>query len=154
PFQTYRSKLDLKRIRVTSHGPRTTVAIGEVNLGPFSGELQFTVYPFDRLLHVETVIHTQEDRRAILYDTGLAFSKPADKVSFAWIDPEGRLHREEPAFVTKDRHLAVRHRALIMQTPWCSIACFPPPHQFFFPRDLTENLHTVWYGNNHRGLDD
>ena len=33
------------------------------------------------------------------------------------------------------------------------MACFPPPHQFFFPRDLTDNLKTVWYGRDHRGLD-
>ncbi len=154
PFQTYRSNLDLKRVRVTSHGHRTTVAIGEVNIGPFSGELQFTVYPSARLLHVETVVHTQEDRRAILYDTGLAFAKPGKTVSFAWMDTEGQLQREEPAVETKDRHLAVRHRTLIAETPSGSIACFPPPHQFFSPRDLTENLRTVWYGKDHRGLDD
>ena len=34
------------------------------------------------------------------------------------------------------------------------MACFPPPHQFFFPRDLTDNLRHVWFGRGHRGLDD
>ncbi len=34
------------------------------------------------------------------------------------------------------------------------MACFPPPHQFFFPRDLTDNLQTVWFGKDHRGLED
>ncbi len=154
PFQTHRSKIDLKRVRVTSHGRRATVAMGEVHVGPFSGELQFTVYPFAPLLHVETVVHTGEERRAILYDAGLAFSAPSHTVSFAWMDTEGQLHREEPASDTTDRHLAVRHRSLIAQTPAGSIACFPPPHQFFSPRDLTENLRTVWYGKDHRGLDD
>ncbi len=33
-----------------------------------------------------------------------------------------------------------------------SLACFPPPHQFFFPRDWTDNLKTVWHGRDHRGL--
>ena len=154
PFQTYRSKLDLKHVRVTSHGHRTTVAIGEVSIGPFSGELQFTVYSTAPLLHVETVVHTQEDRRAILYDTGLAFSKPGETATFAWMDTERQLHREEPAFDTRDRHLAVRHRTLIAETPSGSMACFPPPHQFFSPRNLTDNLHTAWYGKGHRGLDD
>ncbi len=154
PFQTHKSKLDLKRVRVTSHGHRTTVTIGEVTIGPFSGEVQLTLYARSRLIHVETVIHTQEDRRAILYDTGLAFSKPGETVRFAWMDTEGKLHRDEPGSDTKDQHLAVRHRTLIAETPSGSIASFPPPHQFFSPRDLTDNLRTVWYGKDHRGLED
>ncbi|MFI5458154.1 MAG: hypothetical protein ACHRXM_22185 [Isosphaerales bacterium] len=154
PFQAFLSKLDLKRVRVSSQGHRATVTIGDVTVGPFSGELQFTVHQFSRLLHVETVIHTQEDRRAILYDTGLAFSTPVKFVRFAWMDTEGKLHREQPAADTPDRHLAVRHRTLIAERFVGSIACFPPPHPFFFPRDLTDNQSTVWYGRGHRGLDD
>jgi hypothetical protein len=154
PFQAFRSKLELKRVRVTSQGHRAMVAIGEVTIGPFAGELQFTIHQFARLLHVETVIHTQEDRRAILYDTGLALSTSGRIDRFAWMDTEGKLHREPPDWKTPDRHLAVRHRALIAETTFGSIACFPPPHQFFFPRDLTANLSTVWYGRGHRGLDD
>ena len=42
---------------------------------------------------------------------------------------------------------------MIAETASGSVACFPPPHQFFFPRDLTDNLKTVWYGREHRGLD-
>ena len=49
--------------------------------------------------------------------------------------------------------MAVRHRAIVAETTGGSVACFPPPHQFFFPRDLTDNLKTVWYGRDHRGLD-
>jgi hypothetical protein len=154
PSQPYRSKLDLKHVRVTSHGRRTTVAMSVVQIGTFSGELRFTIYPSTPLLHVETVVHSREDRRAILYNTGLAFAKPGKPVGFGWMDTEGRLHRENLALDAKDRHLAVRHRALITETPGGSIACFPPPHQFFFPRDLTDNLSTVWYGTGHRGLDD
>ncbi|MGP0069084.1 MAG: hypothetical protein ACLQGP_36475 [Isosphaeraceae bacterium] len=154
PFQTTRSQLSLKRLRVTSHGHGATVAIGEVTCGAFSGELDLTFYARSPLIHVATVIHTQEDRRAILYDTGLAFSEPSKPMRFVWMDTEGKLHRDEPAPDTKDRHLAVRHRTLIAETPAGSIACFPPPHQFFFPRDLTDNLRTAWYGRDHRGIDD
>ena len=152
PFQAYRSKLELKQVRVTSQGHRATVAIGELTIGPFTGELRFTVYPGAALVHVETVVHTQEDARAILYDTGLAMRSPSEP-RFAWMDTEGKLQREAPAADTKDRHLAVRHRALVAETQFGSVACFPPPHQFFFPRDLTDNLRTVWYGKDHRGLD-
>ncbi len=154
PYRTYRSKLDLKHVRVTSAGHRTSVALGELTAGPFSGELRFTVYRYSPLLHVETVVHTQEDRRAILYDSGLAMSAPGKIQHFVWMHTEGKLHREQPAAETADRPLAVQHRTLIAETTFGSIACFPPPHQFFFPRDLTDNLSTVWFGRGHRGLDD
>ena len=92
PFQTFRSKLDVKRVRVSNKGHRTTVAIGDLAIGPFQGELQMTVYARSPLVHMETVIRTHEDRRAILYDTGLALEDPRE-TQFAWIDTEG----ESPA---------------------------------------------------------
>ncbi len=48
----------------------------------------------------------------------------------------------------------MHHRAIVAESDAGSVACFPPPHQFFFPRDLTDNQSTVWAGTNHRGLDD
>ena len=152
PFQTYRSQLDLKRVRVASQGQRATISIGDVTIGPFAGELRLTLYRGASLVHVETVVHTQEDRRAILYDTGLALPS-ASKTRFAWVDTEGKLSAQEASPDATDRHLAVRHRTLIAETASGSVACFPPPHQFFFPRDQTDNLKTVWYGRDHRGLD-
>ncbi len=153
PFDTFRSRLDVKRVRVASTGQVVTVSIGELAAGPFTGELRIKVYRGARLLHVEAVMHTNEDRRAILYDSGLALGAPG-ALKFAWVDTEGKLERAVPEANVKDRQVAVRHRALIAESTAGSIACFPPPHQFFFPRDLTDNLKTVWYGRDHRGLDE
>jgi hypothetical protein len=153
PFRTYTSRLDLKRVRVTSQGLHTTVTLGDLSIGPFAGELQFTVYSGASLVHVETVIRTEEDRRAILYDTGLAISTP-EQVRFSWLDTDGNLHEDQIEPGVADRRLMVRNRLLIARTDRLSVACFPPPHQSFSPRDLTDNLHTVWYGKGHRGLDD
>jgi hypothetical protein len=152
PFDSYRAAIDLKRVRVTSTGRAVTVAIGDVSAGPFSGELRFHVYRGARLIHIETVIHSDQDRRAILYDAGLALNSPGE-LRFGWIDTEGRYVQARPAPAAKDQHLAVRHRTLIAESDSGSIACFPPPHQYFFPRDLTDNLKTVWYGRDHRGLE-
>ncbi len=57
-------------------GKSVTVSIGELSAGPFTGELRIKVYRGARLLHVEAVMHTNEDRRAILYDSGLALGSP------------------------------------------------------------------------------
>ena len=70
-----------------------------------------------------------------------------------WVDTEGKTQEADPEPSGGDRHMAVRHRTIVAETEGGSIACFPPPHQYFFPRDLTDNQQTVWYGRNHRGLD-
>ncbi|MGC3969345.1 MAG: hypothetical protein QM775_18890 [Pirellulales bacterium] len=44
----------------------------------------------------------------------------------------------------------MKHRVLAAG----SLAVFPPPHQFFFPRDWTDNLGFVWCGAKHAGFDD
>jgi hypothetical protein len=152
PFKSYAARLETKRARVIGKGYPATVAIGDLTVGPFTGELHFTVYRGARLIQVEAVIHTAEDRRAILYDAGLALSS-SKSLRFAWIDTEGKLTTVAPPDDSPDLHLAVRHRALVAETDKGSIVCFPPPHQYFSPRDLTDNLKTAWYGRGHRGLD-
>ncbi len=152
PFDSFLGRLDRKRIRVVTRGRQTTVSIAEVAIGPFTGELRLTVYSGASLVHVETVVHTTAERRAILYDAGLAF-EPSPKMQFAWVGADGSLKRHVPAPSDADRSVAVRHRALIAELESGSVVCFPPPHQFFFPRDLTDNVKTVWFGRGHRGLD-
>ncbi len=150
PFQTYASRLKLNRAQVTSEGQRATVTVGDLTVGPFSGELQFTFYATSRLVRVEAVVQTQEDQRAILYDVGLA-GESADWQRIAWMDTEGRWQRTAIESQTADQPLAVRHRAVIAETAHGSVACFPPPHQFHFPRDWTDNLKFAWMGRGHHG---
>jgi hypothetical protein len=153
PFRAFKSNLERKHVRVTTRGRRTTVAVGDLTIGPFAGELQITVFDGSPLVQVESVLRTQEERRAILYDTGLAFSNPTP-TRFSWWDTEGQLHDDAAEPDTSDRALKARNRLLIAGAKGLDVVCFPPPHQFFSPRDLTDNLSTVWYGKGHRGLDD
>jgi hypothetical protein len=148
PHQSYLGRLNLRRVRATSQGQRASVAVGELTIGPFAGELVFTFYPGSRLLHEEAVVATDEERRAILYDAGLA-GKSAGWQQFAWVDTEGRIQRTEVHPEVADRPLAVRHRTLIAECAQGSVACFPPPHQFQFPRDWTDNLKFTWLGREH-----
>jgi hypothetical protein len=152
PFQCHASRLDLKKVRVSSHGRRATVSLGELSAGPFKGEWQITVYPGARLVQLEAVVTTREEHLAFFYDAGLASnSPPASRL--VWIDTEGQPRQADAESSTLDHPLAVRHRILAAETAGGSLACFPPPHQFFYPRDLTDNQQTVWYGRNHRALD-
>ncbi|HXI51765.1 MAG TPA: hypothetical protein VNH84_09675 [Candidatus Saccharimonadales bacterium] len=150
PFQTYASRLQPKQARVTSEGRRASVSVGDLTIGPFTGELQFTFYATSRLVHVEAVVQTQEDRRAILYDAGLS-GVSAGWRRVAWMDPEGRWQRTSAEGQTTDQPMAVRHRAIVAETANGSVACFPPPHQFQFSRDWTDNLKFAWVGRGSPG---
>src|SRR5262249_39662765 len=83
PYQSFLGQLHLQRGRVSSEGHRAHVALGELTVGAFTGEWVFTFYPGSRLLHVEAVVATEEERRAILYDTGLTGNTPGWQ-RFAW----------------------------------------------------------------------
>ena len=152
PFQTHRSQLESKQVRVSSHGHRATVALDGLTIGPFSGQWQITVYSGARLVQLEAVVSTRQENRAFLYDTGLASDAPMAH-RLAWIDTEGKTRELAGEPSSDDHHMAVRHRTIVAATAGGSLACFPPPHQYFFPRDLTDNQEMVWYGRNHRGLD-
>jgi hypothetical protein len=149
PHRTHRSRLDLKEVRVTGAGRRATIAVGDLTIGSFSGRWEITVYPGGRLVHVEAVVRTQEDGRAIVYDAGLV-GDWAGMHRLAWMDTEGRLRREAVDTSAQSRPRMARHRTIIAEGDAGSLACFPPPHQFFFPRDLTDNLGFVWSGRGHR----
>ena len=85
PFQTFASKLELRRARVISEGHRASVTFGDLTIGPFVGELRFTFYAGSRLIHVEAVVVTQQDSRAIIYDAGLVGDQPGWR-QIAWMD--------------------------------------------------------------------
>jgi hypothetical protein len=155
PHKTYASSLDKQRVRVTSHHERAVVSVEKLTAGPFSGALEFTFFKGCRLFRVDAVVSTQEDRLAIFYDAGMLCDTPAE-TSFAWMDTKGRLQRTPATENAEARPLAVRHRAIVLESDvgMGSLASFPPPHQFQFPRDYTDNLRFVWHGQGYNGLTD
>jgi hypothetical protein len=152
PYQTHRSRLDLKRMAVTGRGSRATVTISELTIGPFAGELSISLYAGTPLVHVEAVVMTSEDKRAILYDAGLAGDEAAWK-RVGWMNTEGEMEYRDVGAKTPPQPQAVRHRAIIAETKEGSVACFPPPHQYQFPRDWTDNLKFTWFGRGYNGAD-
>jgi hypothetical protein len=152
PNRTHVGEFKLTRARVTSEGRRATVAFGDIAIGPFNGELRFTFYADTRLIHMEAVVSTQEDGRAFIYDIGLTGDIEGAQ-AFAWMDTDGKMQGTSALPGTVDRSLAVRHRILIAECSTGSIAIFPPPHQFFFPVDITTNNKFVWFGRRHQFVD-
>ena len=163
PYQTYRvgwSEPGSPTVRVATDGNRATIAVGPIEAGPFRGEWVVTVYAGARLVQVEAVVKTDEPARAINYDAGLVVGPSVAGArpgflgrALTWIDPQGQWHRDPVRPTAPDEPHAVRHRTILLEgNDGGSVACFPPPHQYFFPRDFTDNLATTWSGAGHRGL--
>jgi len=155
PHETYRASFKKKKYGTSGiQGTAGFFVVDGLTAGPFFGSVQFTVYQRSRLVHIEALLRTKEDSRAYVYDLGLTTPGAGEWKSVSWMDTDGQMQSRPVGAADKDRALAVRHRTLIAEGENGSVACFPPPHQFFFPRDLTDNLSNVWYGKGHRGLEE
>ena len=152
PHEVFASKLDIKQVRVVGKGSRATVSIDTLTIGPFSGSVEFTFYAGSPLIRVDAVVQTEKDGQAIFYDAGVVTKDP-DGFRLAWMDTEGNLLSADSTAVGSAKPFKVRHRTLIAKGERGSVACFPPPHQFQFPRDYSTNLGFVWLGQDYQSLD-
>ena len=162
PYTTHRVAWTGPRTaRVVAQGARAAVAVGPIAAGSFRGEWVISAYAGSRLLQVEAVVRTDDDARAMTYDAGLVAGLQRDQTiphpigsDLAWVDPTGGWHRQPiGASDAADQAHTVRHRTILLEgTGGGSVACFPAPHRYFFPRDWTDNLATTWSGAGHRGL--
>src|SRR5438128_2342385 len=148
PHETYLVALEQRRVQATNHGARTTVSLAEASAGGFRGDVRFTFYRNSPLLHVETVMTTHEDWRAIIYDAGLASASP-NWESMAWNDTSGEFQSVKLNAEAAAKSLAVSGRTIVASGSAGSIAVFPAPHQFFYPQDEAYNLKVVWHGRDY-----
>ncbi len=148
PYATHPVILTRKSARVASQGSRTTVTMGEVTAGSFTGELRFTFYRNSPLIHAETVVSTREELRAILYDAGLS-SRTPEWQRMVWRDPLGKLQSAALNTNASAYPLAVKQRTVVAEGANGSVAVFPAPHQYFYPLDFAENFAFMWIGNDY-----
>jgi hypothetical protein len=150
PRQTFTVQLNRKNASVRDEGSRTIVRIGEVAAGPFSGNIEVTLYHGSPLFNVAAVMSTAIDSTAILYDAGLVSKEKVwDKI--AWSDTEGRV-QSAAASLDSSVNMAVKYRTIIGESANGSLAVFPAPHQYFYPLDEAFNLKFTWYGKGYRQL--
>ncbi len=151
PHETFAVKFGERHLKVTIEGTHTTVTLAAATASTFSGDLRFTFYRNSPLIHAEVVLSTQQDGRAIIYDTGLASAAPIAQ-SVAWNDVAGKLQRIPLDAAAPATPVAVTGRAIVMESKSGCVAAFPAPHQFFYPLDEAFNLKFVWHGRNYSGL--
>jgi hypothetical protein len=145
----------LKGAKARTVGDRVELLFDGMRMGSFDGAVAYTFYPGSRLIHQEAVMTTNEPDVAYYYDAGLDMAAPADRTAgnnmrseIAYYDTSGVLKREIHNGLQAEREpVKVRFRTLAAKTQGGSIAVFPAPHQYFFPRDFSSNLAYLW----HRG---
>jgi hypothetical protein len=136
-----------------SVGERVEILFDGLRMGTFDGALAYTFYPGSRLVHQEAVMTTYEPDVAYYYDAGLDMAAPSDRqpgnnmrTEVLHYDTDGALRRTTAHGLQAERvAVQARYRTLAVKTAGGSVAVFPSPHQYFFPRDFTSNLGFVWH---------
>ncbi len=151
PHTTHLVRLKLSSVHVESVQRSVRVRLGGLSAGAFKGELVFNLHPACRLIHVEAVLSTDEDRRAIVYDAGIVSTDPAwDKT--VWLDTDGGLQRADGFDEQPARPLSLKHRVIAVESGNGSLGVFPAPHKYFYPLDFANNFKFAWHGRDYRGL--
>jgi hypothetical protein len=143
------TKYDVSRCEVKTNGARIEVSFDGVTAGKFSGELRYTVYKGTNLIRQEIVATTSDPSVAYKYDAGLSGIKAPNDFSFDYRDPSNEWRHESKPAVTDlaaDHVLKTANRVLVASQRGGALAVFPPPHTFFWARELATNLGYNWYG--------
>jgi hypothetical protein len=133
---------------VKTDGARLEVSFPGVTMGVFTGRLQFTMYEGSNLVRVEAIARTEEPSLAYIYHGGLRGFSSRVLPRVTWHDVAGRSQSALTAAAAPGSPVVLRaqNRLAVAEGEGGSVAVFPPPHQFFFAREIEVNLGYVWYG--------
>ena len=116
-----------------------------LEMGIFSGQLRFTVYRGTNLLRQEAIAKTEELSVAYKYNAGLKGFQTSSRVRWQDVARAWQLYEFGGANNADPVALRARNRLEIVESDAGSVAIFPPPHKFFFAREIELNLGYVWY---------
>ena len=124
-----------------------------MKLGIFDGNLRFTVYRGTNLIQMDAIARTNEPSVAYKYDAGLKGFSTSTMPRVTWRDTGGHPQHHQFGGPKAIGLSAIRasNRLLLAEGPRGSIATFPPPHTFFFTREVDVNLGYVFYRNDGGG---
>lgn len=133
--------------KVVSDGGRLTVEFPGVDLGVFSGTLRFTAFRGTNMIRQELVAKTAKEWVAYKYDAGLKGLTIKDTSRVHWRDTSniGQDYRLRGGVNASQVPLRAANRIVAVEQGGGAIAAFPPPHKFFFSRELSVNMGYNWY---------
>ncbi|HEX6464010.1 MAG TPA: hypothetical protein VFZ98_06150 [Vicinamibacterales bacterium] len=138
---------------VATDGAALTVTFQGVSMGIFSGSLRFTSYRGANLMRMDAVARTNEPWVSYKYEAGLKGFSTDLTPRVVWHDTGGHPQRYEfggPAN-TSIVPIKAANRLLTAEGQAGSLTVFPPPHTFFFTREVDTNLGYVWYRKDATG---
>ncbi len=132
---------------VKTTGTRLEVQFPGVDLGVFSGRLEYTVYKGTSLIKQSVVAKTEEKSVAYKYDAGLKGLALRPGTQMVWRDISNRPQAYSFGGPNNESLVPLRsaNRLAVAEVPGGSIAAFPPPHRFFWSREVEVNLGYTWY---------
>jgi len=133
---------------VKTDGARLEITFPGLRLAMFSGRLQFSVYKGTNLIRQEVIAKTDDPSVAYKYDAGLKGLTIQNGSKVLWRDPANTWQSYQFGGKTNEREMPLKasNRVLIAEQGKAgSIAAFPPPHNFFWSRELATNLGYNWY---------
>ncbi|MCH7749797.1 MAG: hypothetical protein IH939_17055 [Acidobacteria bacterium] len=132
---------------VATKGARLEVGFPGVRLGLFTGRLQITVYRGTNLIRAEVVARTNAPSVAYKYEAGLSGLSIDPAARVVWRDLSNQWQDYQLGGAVNDDPvpLKVANRIVIAETFGGTISAFPPPHTFFFAREVETDLGYGWY---------
>lgn len=132
---------------VVSDGARVEIRFPGVSLGSFRGDLVLTVYADTNLLRVEVLAATALPSVAYKYDAGIAGVPLGPDSEVMWRDTGGKLQSYGLTGPNNaDRvPLTAANRLVAAATGGTALVAFPPPHTFFWAREVEINAGYNWY---------
>ena len=132
---------------VATDGTSLGVTFSGLAMGTFTGDLRFTVYRGTNLIRMDALASTRDDWVAYKYDAGLGGLSTELTPRLIWRDTGGHPQQYGFGGVKNDASVPIKaaNRVLVAEGKNGSLAAFPPPHTFFFTREVDTNLGYVWY---------
>ena len=133
---------------VRTNGARLEVAFPGVQLGVFVGTLKFSIFKGSNLIQQEILATTSQPWVAYKYDAGLAGLATAAGARVVWRDIANNWQDYRFGGATNDNDVPLKTtgRVVVAERGSAgSIAVFPPPHNFFWAREIAVNLGYNFY---------
>jgi hypothetical protein len=124
------------------------VAFPGVTVGVFTGTLQYSIFKGTNLIQQELLATTNQPWVAYKYDAGLKGLSADTGSRVAWKDTSNRWKesRFTDARTGQQVDLKAANRLVVAEKRGAgSIAVFPPPHNFFWAREIAINLGYNWF---------
>ena len=141
------ASFDVQSCSVITDGQRLEVWFAGVQLGIFSGGLQYTIYKGSNLIRQEIAARTGERAAAYKYDAGVKGMTIASGSRVVWRDTANLWQDGEfgGGINGSPVILQAANRIVVAEGKGGSIAVFPPVHNFFWAREIDYNLGYNWY---------